>query len=378
VRRWLAIALVVAAWPATARAYPHYQLSSGTERCDLCHYAAAGGGLLNEWGQGESGDTIARGGDGRFLHGLVELPEWVQLGTELRLAGAVHDTGESAGTRGAVFPMQVDALVRVARGGFSVVGSVGLRGSVRSADVREQGDLTEAGAGSALISREHYVQWERGIDPRYVRAGRFYAPFGLRLYDHTAYVRRYLGFNLLEETYGVSGGFVGDRWQLHASAFLSDRLRWAPRDYVGASLLVEHHRGSAVVGASARLEIGDVDSRVIGGLFGKLWLAGPKLLWMIEIDGGRQTFSEVDGGDRFLLAAYGGPVWVPVRGLYIGLAGEQYFEDVSVEETVRQAASVWVSLLPRAHFELMLSARRQLLGPSQRATTGLLQLHYYL
>jgi hypothetical protein len=367
-----------AVWPTAASAYPHYQLSSGSERCDFCHYALAGGGLLNEWGQGESADTLGRGGDGRFLHGLIELPDWVQAGGELRVAGLVHDTGESAGARTAVFPMQADALVRFVAGSFSLAGSVGLRGSVRSADVSDDSGPMTASASSPLISREHYVQWEQGLTGRYARAGRFFAPHGLRLHDHTAYVRRYLGFNLLEETYGVSAGQVGDRWEVHAAAFVSDRVRWAPRDYAGGSVFVERHTSSSAVGASARVEVGDVDSRAIGGLFGKLWSPGAKILWWAQIDVGRHSIDGVDGGDRLLLAAYAGPVWVPVRGLYLGAAYELYDEDLQVEDVERHAVSAWVSLIPRAHFELMSSLRLQLLGPSQRATTGLLQFHYRL
>ncbi len=54
--------------------------------------------------------------------------------------------------------------------------------------------------GSRFISREHYLMWRPAALGPYVRAGRFFAPFGLRLAEHYAYVRRDLGYNLLEES----------------------------------------------------------------------------------------------------------------------------------------------------------------------------------
>src|SRR5690606_12725185 len=88
----LACAALAASAPA-AEAYPQFQLSSGSARCNLCHYAPAGGGLINGWGRTEAADTISRGGDGAFLYGAWELPDWLARGAGRRGRAGGRGTG---------------------------------------------------------------------------------------------------------------------------------------------------------------------------------------------------------------------------------------------------------------------------------------------
>lgn len=372
--------LAIAGLGAEARAYPHLQLSSGSGRCSECHVGPAGGGLLTPWGQDEHGDTVARGGDGRFLHGAAPLPGWLQLGGNLRLAALANDAGGSEGAEVAAFPMQIDLAVRVAAGAWSAVIVGGLRGVVRGGAPADNPG-SEASApplASYLVSREHYVMWRPGETGAYARAGRFAAPHGLRLADHTAYVRRYLGHNLLEETYGLGGGWIADTWELHATAFASDSLQGAPRREVGGAALFEARPAHALVlGGSARVGAGDADTRAQAGVHGKLWLDGARLLLQAEVHGVRQMF-EAAGGDRWQLAAYAGPVLVPARGLYVGAAYQAFSEDLAVRGVLRQAVDAWLAVFPRAHVEVMALGRAQRIGPAERAYLGMLQLHYAL
>lgn len=380
----IAIILVIALGATrSAAAYPHYQLSSGTSQCAQCHLAPAGGGLLTAWGQEEGADTIARGGDGRFLHGAVELPEGLAVGGDVRLAVLANDTGSSEGTELAWFPMQADLAVRAGSEQLGVTAVVGARGAVRSGspDTPESdppvGEATSPSLRSYAIARELYATWQAAPGSgAYVRAGRFAAPYGLRLVDHTAYVRRYLGYNLLEETLGVGAGHLADRWELHATAFVFDPLQGAARRELGGAVMFETQPSDLVIGASSRIGRTADDMRVQAGVHGKLWFEGAKLLVQAELDGVRQTFEA--GGDRYQLAAYAGPVLVPARGVYIGAAYEAFTEDLRVRSVLRQAINAWVSVLPRAHWEVMLSSRAQRIGPHEHAVVGLLQLHYYL
>lgn len=378
----LAFSILLLAARAAA-AYPHYQLSSGTQQCAQCHLAPAGGGLLAPWGVEEGADTIARGGDGRFLHGLVELPSYLAIGGDLRVAALANTTGSDDGTELAVFPMQADLAARVGGDRLSVTAVVGARGAVRSGapDAPKSdppvGEASGPTLRSYVIARELYATWRTdAASGPYVRAGRFAAPYGLRLADHTAYVRRYLGYNLMEETLGVGGGHLADSWELHATAFVFDPLQGATRREVGGTVMFEAQPGDGVIGASARIGRTSDDVRVQAGVHGKLWLDGAKLLVQAEVDGVRQSFAT--GADRFQLAAYAGPVLVPVRGVYVGAAYEAFAEDLAVRGVLRQAVGAWVSVLPRAHWEVMLSSRAQRIGPREHAAVGLLQVHYYL
>lgn len=371
----LAAALLAAAMPLPSAAYPHFQLSSETATCNACHHAPAGGGLLTDWGHDSSAEIVSGGGNGELLHGLVKMPRWLTVGGDFRLAGLANDAGPTTGTQLAAFPMQADLTARAGLDNLWGLATVGYRGSARTPP--EERFSSAMALLNSFVSREHYVLWKPNGDT-YVRAGRFFAPFGLRLADHTAYVRRYLGYNVLEETYGLSGGRVNDTWEVHATAFAPDPFRTPARAEAGGALLAEVRPGPAAIGLSARAGFGSAQRRLTAGLHGKLWLAKRNLLWMLEVDGTRESFTSAAGADRWQLAAYTGPVWVPLRGVYAGAAYELFDEDFAVRGTERHALGAWVSYLPWAHVEVMLSARAQLVGTSDRAWNTLLQLHYYL
>lgn len=375
----LALAIVAVGLCASARAeaYPYFQLSSGTDTCAACHFAPAGGGLLTDWGRGESADTISRGGDGDFLHGLWSEPDWLAIGGDLRFAGVADDAGSTSGATTAVFPMQADLAARISAGDFSLNGIVGVIGSAHAAQVQAGMSTGASGVNSWLFSREHYVAWQPGPTGPYARAGRFYAPFGLRLPDHTTYVRRYTGYNLLEETYGLGAGWIGHHGEVHVTAFVSDPLQWAPRSEVGAAALAEWRHHGASYGLSVRATTSDATRRVLGSLTYKRWMEGPGLLWLLEVDGGVEQLREA-GVSRPQLMAYAGPVWIPTQGLYTGVAYELYDEDLKVSGVARHAVSAWASFYPRAHFEIGLLGRAQVIGASDHAMTALLQVHYYL
>jgi hypothetical protein len=361
-----ALCCVLAWMPAAA--FPRLQISSGTVTCAACHHAPAGGGLLNDFGRDQSTDASTFGGEGAFLHGAVKLPRWLQLGGDLRLAGLANDPGGTEGPRLSAFPMQADLAVRAAVKDFSLQGSLGIQGTARG---------SEATLLDRLVSREHFVTWQPGRAATYVRGGRFFAPFGLRLDDHTTFVRRYLGFNLLEETYGLSLSQVTDPWELHATAFVSDPLRPPARSEAGGAAMFELRLGEGAFGVSGRAGFGEMDRRLTGGGHGKYWLEPLRLMLLGELDVVHQQFTSLGFPARFQLASYAGGLWMPVTGLSLGLAYESFHEDSALGPTARRALSATASWLPFAHFEIMVLGRAQLVGASTTAWTALAQLHYY-
>lgn len=367
------VALAVVAIPGVAAAYPQYQFASGTERCADCHFAPAGAGVLTEWGRGEMGDTLAMGGDGRLLH-TFDQPAWLAIGGDLRLAGLVNETGADTGAERAVFPMQLEAAARAGSGGLSATVVLGLRGAARSAPDRTDGDDAGLLRGAALISREHFVSYQRDDGPWQVRAGRFAAPFGLRLADHTAYVRRYTGYGLYEETYGVGVSHLGDQHDLHVTGFVSDPVQWSVERAAGAALLYERRAPSRALRGSARVSAGERELRGLAGVSGTLWFEGPKVALLGELDGGWQVLRDAGEG-RPTATAYLGPTWFPTRGVNLTVAAELHAEDLRLPAANRYAGSGALSVMPWAHVELAASARYQRIGTADHATTAMLQVH---
>lgn len=369
-----ALAVLVAAGLASlasdAHAYPQFQLSTGADRCGACHLSPAGGGLLNDYGRFEAGETISRGGDGRFAHGAWTPPTWLQLGADVRLAGGVK--ARSNETETLAFPMQSDIYLRAGGERLALMMTVGLRGGARD----PQPPLAER-----LASREHYLLYQRPSGA-YVRLGRFFPVFGLRSQDHTASVRRYLGFHTLEEPYGLGAGLTGERWEAHVTAFVPrpvDLLGAGPRAR-GVAAYVERRvlDDTAAIAGQARLGVTDVDARVTAGVVGKRWFPEAEVMLLGEVDLVRQTFADDAGPTRYQLAAYAGASTFVTRGVMVGAAVHRWQPDLRVRGA-RDAVELNVQYFPLAHLELHLLTRVS--GAGDFETPGLLsllQLHYYL
>jgi hypothetical protein len=221
--------------------------------------------------------------------------------------------------------------------------------------------------------------------------GRFYAPYGMRFVEHVYYVRRYTGYELYNETYNVSGGYVDDEWELHVTAFTPPPTSFPDplsstglRESGGAAYFEKRLAKMAALGAQTRIGIGKDMNRYQGGLIGKLWLEPAKLLFLGEADFIRQQVTAASpsyGQNQFV--SYLGVTAFPIRGLMVGGAYERFQENLAVSTTGRNAFNVQINFFPWAHFELVFLARYQLTGfqatqATPASTLFMTQLHYYL
>jgi hypothetical protein len=353
----------------SAEAYPQFQFSTDNSRCTMCHFSPAGGGLINGWGRDESADTISRGGDGSLLHGLWEPPEWLSLGGDFRGVLGAHDT-ESPGFDPLAFPMQAEIYTRIAIGDFSFNSSVGMVGAARPRDPPLY---------SRFASREHYIMWQPESSGTYLRAGRYYAPYGLRQVDMTSYVRRDLGYYKLEETYGASYGYLKEKWEMHLTAYTRDPiLKVGPEGSGLAAMYEKRFRDdTASWGAQSKVHIGPRSKRYWGGGTLKLWLSSLDLL----------VLSEVDLGVQKILSASSDPILQGIghlnlthfvsTGVMLGTTLEVAQTDFKLRGKDRESVSLHVQYFPKAHWEVMLLGRYERTRQT-RDLLSLLMLHYYL
>ncbi len=368
-----------------ASALPQFQLSSGTTRCGQCHYAPAGTGLISAWGRDEAGDTISRGGDGNFLHGLWAPPSWLALGGDLRLVSLYSNSGGPEAPELVSFPMQADLYVRfVLPEGFSVNITAGDRGIVRPADPSVAGRASASSFVDRFMSREHYVMWRPSATGPYVRAGRFFAPYGLRLVEHIFYSRRFTGNALYEEPYALSGGYIADDWEVHATGFVPiptsfpDPLQAIGYREKGGTAYGEIRFGTlAALALQTRVGIGDEEARYQGGADAKVWLEDVRLMFMGQADVIHQTF-KVAGASRNQFVSYSGLTFMPIKGLMATAAYERYQEDLEIAKTGHNAYDLEVNFFPWAHLEFLVLGRLQQNADGTNTTLGMLQFHYYL
>jgi hypothetical protein len=374
---FVGLVLVVAA-PSPARAYPQWQFSSGASRCSQCHFSPAGGGLINGYGRDATGEELSTWqGNGDFAHG-ISLPKSIALGADLRGAFLVQDVANPEGRTTALFPMQADVQARAAfLDAFSIYASLGYRGQARTSDTPLGSNNFKSAATSRVVSREHYLMWRPDARGIYVRGGRFFAPYGLRLAEHTTYIRRDLGSNLLDETYGISGGAVADDWELHITAFVPDPIQAFGGREKGGAALYEHRWASLLaLGLSARAGLADDHKRYSAGGFGKIYVAPARTLVMAEAD--LVDWHPGPAASVKQLVGYAGLTVFPVRGLWLGAFAEISQGDIAVKDTATSAVDGQINWFPYPHCEVVILGRLQSPAGQASAKTLLAQLHYNL
>lgn len=384
-RRWaLAVILfgIVALQARRGAAYPQWQLSAGEGRCNTCHYAPGGGGLLTAFGRDAVGDQLSSfGGDGAFLHGAVRLPSWLSLGGDLRGAFVAHDVQDPGGPAVAVFPMQADAAARVIipDTGLSVVGIVGLRGQVRDPDALVPLQNYQPTSTSRLVSREHYVMYQPQALGSYLRLGRFFAPFGLRFAEHTLYIRRDLGFDSLRESYNFGVGVVRSEWELHLTLFGPDVVRQLGSDEAGAAAYFERRvaDGAAAFAVQGRVADGPGVTRVVGGVVGKAYVDRLKTFFFAEADAVQLRFDGAAPATRHQVVAAAGFTVMPWAGFMGTLVGERNQVDVRLDDAWT-AVNAFLNWMPYAHVEAQAVGRLQHATGGEVSKTFLFQLHYFL
>jgi hypothetical protein len=373
----LSIYRVVPAW-----GYPQWQLSTGAARCNQCHYAPAGGGLLTSYGRDAVGDQLSTfGGNGAFLHGAVPVPSWLAVGGDLRGAFVDHAVQDPNGATVAVFPMQADASARLSipGTGLSGVGTIGLRGQVRDPNLLVPIQNYQPISTSRLISREHYLMFQPEVIGTYLRVGRFFAPFGLRVAEHNLYVRRDLGFDQLRETYNFSAGIVQDSWEAHVTVFAPDFLRHIGSDEHGAAAYSEFRvaEGTAAIAGQARIAVGPGATRFIFGAVGKAYLERARTLFFTEVNLVHQVFDDPGVRTRRQAVGAAGVTILPLPSLPVTLLGERNQIDIGIPDAWT-AANVLVNWFPYAHCEAQLVGRLQFPSGGDVAKTLFFQVHYFL
>jgi len=256
---WLAFVLVSFAWIPSASAYA-WMVRHGYTACAMCHADPSGGGLLTPYGRAQGSLLLATrfGGDdeaaarlGEFLFGAVHLPEEVLLGGAARGMELVTSVDGQNDAR--FILMQADAQAGLNLGRFHADGSIGFATS---------GAFGASLAGDdsgRLVSRSHWLGVDLDADHAWLlRAGRINLPFGVRIIEHTAWVRASTRTDInASQQHGLSLAYTGDKVRAEVMGILgnfqispdevrergySGTIEYAPsgRAAVGASSLVTH------------------------------------------------------------------------------------------------------------------------------------------
>jgi hypothetical protein len=224
----------------------------GYNGCASCHLDPSGGGLLNEFGREEAADSLRShyGSEPppvQPLFGLFNNPDWLLTGGSFRDMVLLMKTDGAPVQRQNIL-MQADLRAGIEAGRWRAAASVGLL---------TNGNSPAAIVGN-LVAREFWAGYTFANDTVLVRGGRINVPFGLRIIEHTMFVRQATRTDINDtQQYGVAlaarrGQFRGElmgiagNYQAAQDAVrergYSGYAEWLPSSHYafGVSSLVTH------------------------------------------------------------------------------------------------------------------------------------------
>jgi len=377
-------------------------IQHGFAKCASCHTDPMGGETLTGFGRVMSDTTLSTRWDGSKdptknaeLFFAVEEPRALSLGGSFRMMDALYQfpRGNAKGNYTA-FPMQMDVYGEVRPlERLRLAGSIGLTDVAPSSVHGHPAQLTKNNGGNPndrrfnVLTRSHWIGYDVS-DEVLVRAGRMNLPFGVRIPEHTMWVRA--GSRTERESaqqHGVAASYSAGRIRGEVMAILGNYQispdRFRERGY---SLYAEYLLGlKTAVGVSSLITHADDDLylqngksmlRQAHGLTGRLSPV-EHLAVLAEADVllSNQTTTGYVGmlqGDYEL-----------VQGLHASATGE--IEDLgksnvagtpSLKGAGEAKLGGWLTLgwFFFTHFD----ARVDVVFRQQEPTTLLSQIHYYL
>ncbi len=193
-----------------------------------------------------------------FLFGAVTLPDWLLLGGSYRHLN-ILPLGDG---KFRTFPMMMDLYGQANFGAFRVGGSIGgARVAAGSPYARRAQVTGNQGKEWNLISRTHYVGYDV-LPELTVRAGRLNLPFGVRIPEHTMWVRHATNTDReSSQQHGLAAAYVGETLRGEVMALLGNYQvrpdRFRERGYSG--YLEYATSSSATVGVSSLVAFSATD-----------------------------------------------------------------------------------------------------------------------
>jgi len=385
--RWQLFVLVllsVFAKSSPAWAYS-WMIRHGYTGCVTCHADPSGAGLLTPYGRAQS-DLLLRtrysGGapeeadkSSGTAWGLVSPPDWLLLGGQFRGMGLLSKPDGHSWTHQVIL-MQADLAAQVSIGGVRASASAGA----------VQSSASRASVVGNFVSREHWLGYSLDDNAILIRAGRMNLPYGLRIIEHTMFVRNTTRTDINDaQQHGVAFAYSGDamraemmgilgNYQISPDAYrergYSAFVEVSPfeRTAIGVSSLLTH--------AKADLYLQVPDTRQAHGIFARVspW---PALVLMAE--GDLVVHAPANLPNQVGYASMLQADLEPLQGVHAMLAAESYKQQAGVETAWALWAGTNWFFAPHADVRLDLLRRSDVAGNARLDSTAILgQLHVFL
>lgn len=355
--RVLALALLAAlAGAPPAAAEPYLAVREGF-KCMVCHVNPTGGGMRSAFGS---------------VYGQTQLPATAATPEDLARWASLTGGPVAIGADLRSTASYVDVPGGAAQNSFSNDAARGYL-AVDLLPGRLLLYVDQRLAPNA-VNQEAYARI--GSAGRYVKVGRLYLPYGWRLQDDSAFIRRVPGITFDTPDNGVEVGLDAGAWSLQLA--VANGAGGGAEQDTGKqqSLRVEYVQARWRAGASASFNDADTGRRRMGNLFAGLRTGA--VAWLAEadvvVDDGFPT------GERRLAAGLLEANWQVARGHNLKLTGEYHDPDLDVAEDQQTRHSLLWEYTPMPFLQVRAGGRR-LDGipqdPLQNQRQALVEVHAF-
>jgi hypothetical protein len=340
----------------TADAEPYLAIKNNM-KCSTCHVNPLGGGMRTSFGN-IYGHTQLPKKVGDFSSAeMGKISDFLSLGGNLRY-NAEHSSDDADNTSST---FRVD--------------SAQLYLAITPKDTGLTFYLDQQVAPGAAVNREAYLQYNF-LGQHYIKAGKMYSPFGLRIEDDNALVRQVSGFNFDSSDNGVELGLEFD--QATVNFFITNGTSAVSNndDNFQYGVRAEKIFSNFRIGSTAVLNTADDADRQLFNLYGGLHIGD--FTFLGEIDW--ITTERATGSDQNQLVGLIEVNYQWMQGLNIKLTGEYFDPDNDIDENHENRLSLVAEYTPISNLQLRTGIRISEGIPQQPQRSNdkfFLQAHLY-
>lgn len=317
---------------AMAGAEPYLAIKNGV-KCSACHVNPIGGGLRAAFGNIYGQQMLPEKASEMISPDLGKIADWLNTGANFRFNG--QHISDDAGNDASTFTVD-SAQVYLA---------VTPKSSPLTLYIDQQV------APGAAVNREAFVMY-RFDSGHYLKAGKMYTPFGLRLEDDSAFVRQVTGFNFDSSDNGVELGLeytsaTINLFVMNGTGAVSnndDRFLYGVR----AEKLFNRFR----LGTTAVYNDGEQDSQTLFNIYGGLAWRDFSFLWEVDYI----KLSSIDTEQEQWVGLFE-VNYQASKGLNLKLTSEYFDPDIDQSENQETRYSLVAEYAPISNLQLRAGLR---------------------
>jgi len=321
----------------------HHEGETATMDCRTCHVNPTGGGMRNDHGWQFSLENLPimrfdKGDEDTLKE--ARLNRLVALGTDLRFAYLLSQSEYTSAYKNSFFPMQADLYAAfMPHRNFTLYYQDGL-----------QGNKEFFGLIHALPANAH------------IKFGRFLPPYGLKLDDHTSFIRDKLGFgnNFGQDSEaGLEAGFAKGLWFGNAAIF--NGTRSAPDDNTDKAI-----SGTGGIKTPLFWLAGSFYRNKTAGIAGEkdnyIGAYTAVHFWELSLLGEWDwLYKEMNGGSKTTgNAAYAEISAELIEGVAAKVKYDFYDPDQDTSEDIKQRITLGVDIYPYPFSEVLIQYRKNM------------------